>query len=678
MQEKRRSRRGRRQTGFAIVGVLITTAMLVSLGAGLHAVLLQDTKLRGALQGANHGFYAAEAGVNHGMGRYKDIFLNFAVPTDADFAPTTFALGPRSVEYRLSPVAGYPLTTTMPAGRPFAGIGAIEYRYTANATSTSPHGDLEATVGTEFIVDYMPLFQFLAFYQGDLEVLPGPIMNLHGPIHTNGDLYLNANDTLTVEDLPPQQPAVHVSASGMVFRGRKDTAACGGAVRIDKLQDGNGDGSLDPLTLPCSGEKTSAQLVPWLGSLVRDQQDIVLPQPDVLARGSGDFWDKADLRIALDLDNPDGNGHYGIVVLNQDQSVDAGKTTLLGTFMVLNPGRIFYTDVPQTGQDTRDVNCSAPPVNSYCRAGSYNPPFTATGLGMYPCTPDESGCMDGVGTCLAGPCFNAAYVAANGNRRAAFYNNREHAWTYMLNVNVRDLLTWNMAQPGESQLVFPADATEGGLVFFLTVLGPDADGIPSPRYGVRVFGSAVLPFPGGLESDPTGLTVVSDQALYVEGHYNQGGAGNPKQPAAVMADTVNVLSRGWTRTAGCYNDCQSGQTLSTRLAQSTTVNAAFLGGIDVTTAGNYNGGLENYPRFHETWSGSTLTYRGSFVSLGTPQHADGPWCGTGGSAASGCNIYNPPGRNWDFDTDFVDVANLPPITPRFVLVQQILFTETFK
>ena len=39
---------------------------------------------------------------------------------------------------------------------------------------------------------------------------------------------------------------------------------------------------------------------------------------------------------------------------------------------------------------------------------------------------------------------------------------------------------------------------------------------------------------------------------------------------------------------------------------------------------------------------------------------------------------SPPGRNFDFDTDFVDVKNLPPITPRFVLVQQVLFTQAFK
>jgi hypothetical protein len=134
----------------------------------------------------------------------------------------------------------------------------------------------------------------------------------------------------------------------------------------------------------------------------------------------------------------------------------------------------------------------------------------------------------------------------------------------------------------------------------------------------------------------------------------------------------------------CQNNlCRDGQstqslTSGPRNAVNTWVNAAFLGGVDTTVPGTYNGGLENYPRFHEDWGGTTLTYQGAFVSLGTPTHVAGPWCGTGGSNSSGCNIYNPPVRAWNFDPGFNNAANLPPLTPRFVYVQQVLFTEDFK
>lgn len=657
-----------RENGFVLVGVLAMISLLMGLGIGLHVATLQDTRLRGALQRTSRGFYAAEAGANVGVALFRNKFLDWSVPQGGDFATKNVTVGGRRVEYAMKGVTGYPQIVTIPAGQPFGGASAREFRYTARAIAHGPEDDAEAAVGVEFRVHYIPLFQFLAFYENDLEILPGPEMHLHGPIHTNGDLYLNSESTMWIEDLPPVQPTVRVTAGGMIFRGRKDRTACNGTVIVDKLEDVDNDGNLDPWTLPCAGEQAAGQLSPWLGSVVRDIDNISLPNPDALQRGSGDFWYAADLRIALDVTTPDAQGHFPIVVLDANEAIDVDQTARLAAFMNANPGRVFYNDVP--GQQVRQVDCGTPPAGSYCHQGSYASPFVANGLGMYPCTPEEPGCMTTPDTCAAGVvCFNAAYRAANGNRRGGFYDNREGQWVYMLNVNVAALLAWNMAQGVDNQLFDPADATEGGVVLFLTVLGPNAEGVPVPRYGVRAFGSPALSFPAGL-TDPTGLTLVSDQVFYLEGDYNAGAPGNPKQPAAIMADTLNVLSAGWQVTAGCHNDCRSGQTLGNRPGANTTVNAAFLAGVDITTVGSYNGGLENYPRFHEGWGGATLTYRGSFVSLGTPRHATGQW-GQG-------NVYNPPGRNWDFDTDFVEVANLPPLTPRFVHVREAFFAESFK
>jgi len=35
-------------------------------------------------------------------------------------------------------------------------------------------------------------------------------------------------------------------------------------------------------------------------------------------------------------------------------------------------------------------------------------------------------------------------------------------------------------------------------------------------------------------------------------------------------------------------------------------------------------------------------------------------------------------RNWSYDSDFQSMALLPPMTPRFVSVHQILCTENFR
>ncbi|HSQ01381.1 MAG TPA: hypothetical protein VL049_29520 [Candidatus Dormibacteraeota bacterium] len=263
----------------------------------------------------------------------------------------------------------------------------------------------------------------------------------------------------------------------------------------------------------------------------------------------------------------------------------------------------------------------------------------------------------------------------------------------LLNINIRDLILWNQ-QNGEPFFATD-DKTEGGLVIFATVAGPNSNS-GSNNYGVRLFGSNDIPLNGGIgaSADPTGVTVASDQAMYVIGDYNRGtaGGGTACQPASVIGDSINVFSGAYWRSgipnvcgAACCQDnrCRDGQSTQDlsggrRNAQTSWINAAFLGGVDDTTGSAYNGGLENYPRFHENWSGTTLNYQGSFVSLGDATHVNGAWCGTGGSNSSGCNIYNPPTRAWNFDPGFNNAANLPPLTPRFVYVQQVLFTEDFK
>ena len=159
------------------------------------------------------GFYASEAGINRGMGFYRNIFLDYQQPAGSDFDQKSFMLGQRTVKYQLqavcdppNPTGSCPRQEIIGAGRPYAGLTSLLYRYTALATSELTVGDVETSLGTEFHVNYIPLFQFLAFYQDDLEILPGPNMTLNGPIHTNGSLYLNAGNTMNVADLPPAQP----------------------------------------------------------------------------------------------------------------------------------------------------------------------------------------------------------------------------------------------------------------------------------------------------------------------------------------------------------------------------------------------------------------------------------------------------------------------------------------
>jgi hypothetical protein len=347
---------------------------------------------------------------------------------------------------------------------------------------------------------------------------------------------------------------------------------------------------------------------------------------------------------------------------------------------------IFITDVPTSNgcNMTTLVGCSNWLPASYV-------PAIGTGIGGIN-FPNQRTSLNANSFVYTERMGNAAGVFDLDYRRGGFFNRRENKWMLMLNINARDLILWNRQQ-ADTPFFSPNDNTDGGLVIFATIDGPNSNS-NSNNYGIRFFGAANLPCPSaaacgiGQVADPLGVTVATDQAMYVLGNFNQGTAngGPPRQPASLIGDSINVISQNYWQTQAACNTlfCRDGQSTQllgsgTRTASATWVNAAFLGGVDTTaldggTQTVYNGGLENYPRFHETWSGIALTYQGSFVSLGTAQHVNGPWLGTGAAF----EIYNPPTRNWNFDAAFNNVANLPPLTPRFVYVQQVLFTEDFK
>ncbi len=154
---------------------------------------------------------------------------------------------------------------------------------------------------------------------------------------------------------------------------------------------------------------------------------------------------------------------------------------------------------------------------------------------------------------------------------------------------------------------------------------------------------------------PGPLTLVTDNPLYIHGSFNTFN----KQPAALMSDALTILSNNWGDVDGdgvFDSDLDySLLNLSGRPATSTTVNAAIMTG-NVDMGASFNGGLENLPRLLEQWSGVQLTLLGSLVALWESEHATGPYVQT--------DVYGAPIRNWSFETDFLDLAKLPPRTPQ--------------
>ncbi len=167
---------------------------------------------------------------------------------------------------------------------------------------------------------------------------------------------------------------------------------------------------------------------------------------------------------------------------------------------------------------------------------------------------------------------------------------------------------------------------------------------------VRLLNGAQLP--------AKGMTVSSENPIYVKGDYNTVN----KQPAGVMGDSFNILSNNW-------NDSNSTAGLGSRAASQTTVKTAVIAGVTLTTPGSqYSGGLENFPRFLENWTGVNMNYDGSLTLLYNSRQAIGAWI-------YGGNYYTAPIRNWSFDTDLSGTNYNVPGFPSVINVEGTAFDQ---
>ena len=176
-----------------------------------------------------------------------------------------------------------------------------------------------------------------------------------------------------------------------------------------------------------------------------------------------------------------------------------------------------------------------------------------------------------------------------------------------------------------------------------------------------------------------GLTVTSENPVYIQGNFNanSSGFGSSHAAAAVMADAVTLLSNAWNDANSFVNPDNP----SNRSASATWYRVAVIAGKGLMFPyPSWNpsfrdmgsdGGVHNFLRYLEDWTGDTSHYRGSLGSFFYSRQAVGTWKCT-------CqNVYLPPTRDYQFDTDFLTPALLPPNTPMFRDMNTLGFSQVF-
>jgi hypothetical protein len=714
------------------------------------------------------------------------------------------------------PVRKIPQFQVVPSGQLFAGLNVQEYRYTIYSLATSKQSqDLDARASTVLEMTFksrvIPLFQFAAFYEGDLEMTSTSQMNISGRVHTNGNLYAQPTGGGAT---PPVDTRLlgAVTVAGKIYN---QVAAAedsrGGATKVlisgdpaDPFNPANSYQDFPPYSSRTS-PLTTTEITGFQGKLLDGAAGVTplkIPQPGFLRKRDkdnniGEYYGKADLRLEMVPKRAVGLVPFNFTAIKNggtggscgtgfDISANRQGDTLNCT--KLNEGQLRSLQQPVMVKVTTDNERArfCPPT----MMKNYNPSLTSDAQTLRalqvalaaqntpvplsqldePLNSTANGNIKSIATGLvtsmdatktlnqiaasAGGCFLAAPIQVLGdntstttsyNWNSSYYDAREKRWMGMLQTNIASLTVWNRdglyvdrdntlttndapttpqtsaafnggspsstydtdgllfvrapakatAPAGSFQKLGlgSADTTEGGLVFHATV-SDDLNGsgtndiIVDPVDNLRTY-------PGGKRKSPYGfafnggadlpgaLTLVTDQAIYVQGDYDNFGGDAARQPAAIIGDTITVLSNSCKDATTQQLNCGNSNLNSGNPASTTTVNAAFLSFTDRSngntdrddgTGKRYSGALNNYMRMVEDWSGTNFNYTGSFVSLGAPQEFSGKYI-IGGKTTS---YYSIPTRNFNYDLNFNAADRLPPLTPRVIYLQQDTFKRSYK
>ncbi len=200
--------------GFTLIASLLLLVLLSGISIGLMMMVNTEGKVGGADLQNDASFRATEGGVEKMTSDLAAVFQNAQSPSSQDIcnvgAPATGGPAIAGItwkDYQVTPgVLGAACPTEANfksllnwgnvASGPNQGLYAQIVPVNMLATAQFPGGQ-EVSVIRNAQVALIPVFQFGVFSESDLSFFPGPAMDFAGPVHTNGDLYLAGDASVT-------------------------------------------------------------------------------------------------------------------------------------------------------------------------------------------------------------------------------------------------------------------------------------------------------------------------------------------------------------------------------------------------------------------------------------------------------------------------------------------------
>jgi len=642
-------------------------------------------------------------------------YYNTLIPTASD--------SPYFANYRFSGgttddavfVACINACATNVLGPPYSGLQSVgaTYQIIANAKNTTTMYGIEATVGQQVVLGQIPIFQFAIFYNDTLEIDPGADMAVTGMVHGNTNVYIIPNRAVTLtfsNDVSatgalnlsknPLDPSDRSSIGTVTFNGAEvadvnplnlpvgtntSGSATNGGLNVSAIlqvpppsespTEGVGTNRLFNQVDMIISISNGNVITVTSGMAVDNAATIISNAPFVSTNGT--FYNMRDGSEVAPIDIDVGQ-------LRQWSATNTVLTPLLATIRGVseaNVQSIFVVDQRSLGNYVVVTNYTCitntvtlisssyptsadyiPPVttntsvttsSSFPGAGTYVPPIlstntTSTTSSTYPSSTDIGSITTNTTLTASGtypdPGTYTGSITTNDSGSGTTYTYNALSYTY----NTISGYIYNGI----------TGYTYTGIIGTATNVNYTTNLVQYAEPGVVLTNGATLP--------ANGLSVVTPDPLYIVGNWNvtnNSGQGQLQThdvsdtlPSAVFADAVTILSPAW-------NPNNSSNGISSRTAAPDTVNAAILTGIVPSNGTYYSGGVENFVRLQENWTGVSFCYNGSMVEMFQSQIANYPWPGTG-------TVYNPPNRNWAYDTNFSDPTQLPPLTPKIIYINR--------
>jgi len=220
--------------GVALPSVVAFFLIFTILGFSLLGLARAEIQLTRKECYQKKAFYAAEAGLEYGIAKLKQLLSEQGQFVDLDDGEDIAVVynivspaleGFTYDEFSIVKVGGVELEVI--SSGPYNGMNSLTQRFKITSHATSDTMESAEVSLVQWVEDQnIPLFQFAVIYDQDLEMEPGPPMTINGRIHSNGYVYLESGSTMSIDS--------YLTTSRNIYRSGKpgDPSGAGGDVRI--------------------------------------------------------------------------------------------------------------------------------------------------------------------------------------------------------------------------------------------------------------------------------------------------------------------------------------------------------------------------------------------------------------------------------------------------------------